>query len=225
MVQEGGALLTVNRAADAVKQLFAQLGYAEVEPPKGVDLAFKKGNRIIGVNLVKFSRSVVRDRRFIRSEIYRLLREKPCDEVYIAVEGISFGRLPPPYEFRESGIGLVEIGGSSARIAIPAAPLRGENFGLAPERSSPAGAEASSAAQLAEIVRELKALLKELKRGELISETLEVASSRAPVKIEAAERAEGGASETGEDLGRLLAVDFVKDNPWLSILRERKVEG
>jgi len=220
MVQEGGALLTADRAVDAVKRLFAQLGYAEAEPPEGVDLAFRKGDRVVGVKLVKFSRSVARDRRVIRSEIYRLLREKPCDEVYIAVEGVSFGRLPPPYEFRESGIGLVEVEGASARVAIPAAPLRERPAEQALERPSPAAAAAGDAARLAEIVRELRALLEELKKSEVGGKVSE--SLSAPVRIENAERAEGRTGGAGEELERLLAADFIKDNPWLSILRERR---
>jgi len=215
----------MSRTADAVKRFFAQLGYTEIEPPRDVDLAFRKGDRTVGVKLVKFSRSVVRDRRLVRGEIYRLLREKPCDEVYIAVEGVSFGRLPPPYEFKESGIGLVEVDGSLARIAIPAAPLREKPARLALEWPSPSGAVASDAAQLAEIVRELKALLEELKRGEPLGRASESGSPRAPVRAEVAEQAESETGGTGEDLEHLLAADFIRGNPWLSILRERREEG
>jgi hypothetical protein len=105
MVQERSSLLTESPLADAVRRYYAELGYTEIEPPEGVDVAFRKGEHRIGVRLVKFSRSSVRDRRFIRSEIYRLLRDRPCEELYIAVEEISFGRLPPPTSSGKAELG------------------------------------------------------------------------------------------------------------------------
>jgi len=225
MVQERGSLLTESPLADAVRRYFAELGYTEIEPPEGVDVAFRKGEHRIGVRLVKFSRSSVRDRRFIRSEIYRLLRERPCEELYITVEEISFGRLPPPYEFRESGIGLLRVNGSSVEVAIPATPLRkvvatSTSHTLQEGRSSRSvGNEYVDIDQLVRVVKELKELIEAVKKRD---EALVASSDKGGDSNVSTTTLEGMVhSETKEsekNLDHMLAADFIKGNPWLGII-------
>jgi hypothetical protein len=225
MVQERSSLLTESPLADAVRRYYAELGYTEIEPPEGVDVAFRKGEHRIGVRLVKFSRSSVRDRRFIRSEIYRLLRDRPCEELYIAVEEISFGRLPPPYEFRESGIGLLRVSGSSVEVAIPATPLKkvvatSTRHTLQEGGSSRSvGDEYLEVDQLVKVVKELKELIEEVKKR---SDALAASSDRksdANVSATALEDVvHSEAKENEKNIDYVLAVDFIKGNPWLGII-------
>lgn len=226
MVQERGALLTRDQLLEVIKQYFTAAGYTEIEAPEGVDLALRKGDRSVGIRLLKFSKNPARDRRLVRSEIYRLLRERPCDELYIAVEEISFARLPPSYEFKESGIGLLKVDGSSVEVAIPATPIRArsaEAEGGGARESFHRGAgwspELVSGAQFMEIVRELKALLEEAKRQARWGAG---ATSEGGTLVAAGRGSEGAVErrvgEEGAAEQSLPVADFLRDNPWLKII-------
>lgn len=209
---------------DAVRKYFAEQGYMEIEPPEGVDVAFRKGEHRVGVKLVKFSRSSVRDRRAIRSELYKMLRDKPCEELYIAVEEISFGRLPLPYEFRESGIGLLKVSGASVEVVIPATPFRREFVAPArdifrEDRFPRVEGEYVSVDQLVKVVKELRELLEEVRRysGVHAESFGKLSDGKLPHSVNK-EAAQSEVKENERNLEYPLAVDFIKDNPWLGII-------
>ncbi|MDW8003645.1 MAG: hypothetical protein RMI04_02370 [Thermofilaceae archaeon] len=119
MVQAWNPLLTLE-AKEVVRKYFEKQGFREINPPVGIDVAFTCGETTVGIKFVKLSQNPVKDRRLIRNMLYQLLRDKPCDEMYLALEDIIYSHLPAPEEFQMSGIGLLKLNKHLLEVVIRA---------------------------------------------------------------------------------------------------------
>lgn len=122
MVQARNPLL-VFESKEVVRRYFEKEGFREINPPVGIDVAFTSGEKTVGIKFVKFSQNPVKDRRLIRNLLYQLLRDRPCDEMYLAVEEISYSHLPTPEEFQMSGIGLVKLSEHLLEVMVKAVSI------------------------------------------------------------------------------------------------------
>ncbi|MEM0023158.1 MAG: hypothetical protein QXG48_00270 [Thermofilaceae archaeon] len=231
MVQERRSLLI-----DFLRKYFQEKGYSETTPLEGLDLVFASGRRTVGVKLLSYSSNPVKDQKAIRSFMYRLLREKPCDEIFFATEEIRYSHLPRFEEFKESGIGLLKVLEGRIEVAVPARPFE-DVSGLTERGRLPARRDGTPATVLS-FPEEI--LYKELERKvvELIEQkitehlTRKVQATTIPLEVSSESQVAKSKVQNG-DRGRdytdsgfregtaLQDVDFLKGNPWLVELMKR----
>ncbi|MEM0042679.1 MAG: hypothetical protein QXF46_01015 [Thermofilaceae archaeon] len=231
MVQERRSLLI-----GILRKYFHEKGYSETAPFEGLDLTFTNKRTTVGVKVLSYSSNPVKDQKAIRSCMYRLLRDKPCDEIYFATEEIRYSHLPSFEEFKESGIGLLKVSEDRIEVAVPARPF-GDASGLTVQGKLPA-TRGSTPATVVPFSEEI--LFKELERKviELIerkitehlagkvqaTNTLLEVSSESQVAKSEVWNGDRGRDYRNFDLsegGALQDVDFLKGNPWLSELMKR----
>lgn len=236
MVQEGRTLLI-----NSLKRFFSEKGYREAEPMEDLDLVFAGYSKTIGVKLLFYTSNPAKDQKAARGYIYRLLREKPCDEIYFAVEEVRYSHLPRFEEFKESGIGLLRVHEDRVEIAVPARPFEQLNTTPVAQRK-PLASGHSSLASGTLLPEEV--LIKEIERRvvELVEQRLaEYLGGRAPAthplvkgpeehsladRFEKLREASIQSHAEAIDLqgSALPDIEFLKGNPWLGVLMKRGVE-
>jgi len=226
MVQERRALLRTR-----IREYFTSLGYREVACPDRIDAAFERDGVVVGVKMIELTSNPARDKRFVRRCMLSLLRERPCDLIYLAVEEVLPSHLPEPVEFRESGIGLLRVSWGGVEVAFPATPLRssaGEKVGGESPRAVPSSQPA--ALPIEEIVRrELERILK-AQLSEVLERVVKAAVTPPPMDGSSevkfvAKLGDASAGAQGVTTEALVDVDFLRGNPWLAEIARRSGEG
>lgn len=205
-----------------LRDYFTGRGCEEVVANGIVDMAFRDGRNLIGVQILEVEEGAgVIAAKSIRECIYSLLRKAGgrFDKLYIAAPELGVRTLPLPSEFRSSGVGLLMVGEEGVKEAVLAAPLPREDASVRYEEVAKRldGLEKSLRAMEARIEL-LEARLKELEAdlAGLRSGAVPHGREPAPTTMSTAVvRREEAASEIGE------MPDFVRDNPWIEQLRRR----
>ncbi|RLF04838.1 MAG: hypothetical protein DRK00_05790 [Thermoprotei archaeon] len=199
------------RLKRAVRDYFLSRGCEEIEPPKGVDAAFREGENLVGVKVVVLDVGMVGlvAAKRVREAMLELLKEASglYDKLYIAVPEVGYRSLPLPSEFRRSGVGLLEVGEKGVVERVPARLLKGRpptQLRVPPEFETRVKALEERVARLEQRLNELYKLLEELR------------SSRPPEGLRAPPPASAELLEAEE------LPEFVRDNPWLVELSKRR---
>lgn len=197
------------RLRRAVRDYFLSRGCEEVEPPKGLDAAFREEGRLVGVKVVALDVGTVGlvAAKRIRGAMLKALKEAGglCDKVYIAIPEVGYRALPLPFEFRTSGVGLLEVGEEGVVERVVAKPL-GSRLMPRLEASRELDARVKALEErVARIEQRLNELYELLER---IRGLKPLESARAPTALPELE---------AEELP-----EFVRGNPWLAELSRRR---